>query len=143
METCIFCKIAKGTIPSSKVFENARVLAFLDLNPIALGHTLVVPKVHAETLLDLPADYYADVMGVMAQVGRAVMGLPDVSGFNCLQNNFSVAGQEVMHLHWHVIPRCEGDKILQGRFGSATYGSPEQMQEIAGNLWNSIQKYAR
>lgn len=113
MENCIFCKIVRGEIPCSKVYEDEYVLAFLDLNPAAPGHTLVVPKKHADTLLDLKPGTGDALMQAMRKVGAAQRKVTGADGFNCVQNNFPAAGQEVMHVHWHVIPRTEGDKIIQ------------------------------
>lgn len=133
MSDCIFCKISTGEIPSSKVFEDDKVLAFLDLNPVAKGHTLIVPKTHAETILDLPAGYGEAVFSAMAKIGKAQMQVLGAEGFNCLQNNFAAAGQEVMHLHWHVIPRLTGDK-LKFTWLPGKYGSLEEMNGLAAKL---------
>lgn len=112
-DSCIFCRIIKGEIPGTRVYEDDAVLAFLDINPIAPGHTLVIPKEHYETLVDLPDDAGAKIFPVLARLGKAVMAAMKADGFNCLQNNFSAAGQIVFHSHWHVIPRFEGDGLAQ------------------------------
>ena len=112
-ESCIFCRIAKGELPSTKVYEDDEILAFLDISPISLGHTLVIPKGHYETLLDIPDASAAKVMPVLARVGRAVMAATKADGFNCLQNNYAASGQIVFHSHWHIIPRFEDDGLKQ------------------------------
>jgi len=112
-DSCIFCRIIKGEIPGTRVYEDDAVLAFLDINPIALGHTLVIPKGHYETLVDIPDDVGARLFPVLSRVGKAVMAAVKADGFNCLQNNFAAAGQIVFHSHWHVIPRFEGDGLAQ------------------------------
>ena len=112
-DSCIFCRIIKGEIPGTRVYEDDAVLAFLDINPIAPGHTLVIPKGHYETLVDLPDEAGAKILPVLSRVGKAVMAAVKADGFNCLQNNFAAAGQIVFHSHWHVIPRFEGDGLAQ------------------------------
>lgn len=136
-ENCIFCKIAAGSIPSAKIYEDDKVMAFLDLNPVAKGHALVVPKVHAATLLDLPAGFGDAALAAMAAVGKAQMKALGAEGFNCLQNNFSAAGQEVMHLHWHVIPRVSGDG-LAFTWIPGNYVSQEEMLSLAEKLNSSM-----
>lgn len=108
---CIFCRIIAGEIPSVRVYENADVFAFLDINPIAVGHTLLVPKIHCATLADMPESVGPAMMKALACVGKAVMSATGADGFNCLQNNFAAAGQMVFHSHWHIIPRHEGDGL--------------------------------
>lgn len=112
-DSCIFCRIVKGELPCTRVYEDDAVLAFLDINPISRGHTLVIPKAHYATLLDLPEDAASRTFAVLARVGRAAMAATGAAGFNCLQNNFAAAGQIVFHSHWHVIPRFEGDGLAQ------------------------------
>ena len=110
-DSCLFCRIIKGEIPGTRVYEDADVLAFLDINPVAPGHTLVIPKGHYETLLDIPDELGAKMVPVLARIGRAVMAATRAGGFNCLQNNFAASGQMVFHSHWHVIPRFDGDGL--------------------------------
>ena len=110
-DSCIFCRIVKGELPGTRVFEDADVLAFLDINPVSAGHTLVIPKAHHETLLDIPADLAAKILPALARIGGAVMAATRADGFNCLQNNFAASGQVVFHSHWHIIPRFNGDGL--------------------------------
>ena len=130
---CIFCKIAAGLIPSAKIYEDDKMLAFLDLNPVAKGHALVVPKTHVATLLDLPPGFGDAALAAMAAVGKAQMKILGTQGFNCLQNNFAAAGQEVMHLHWHVIPRVSGDG-LAFTWIPGNYASHDEMLSLAEKL---------
>jgi len=108
-DDCIFCKIIKGDIPSYKVYEDDKVIAFLDTAPNNFGHTLVVPKKHTETLLDTPDETLSYLMSVSKKVAKAVLDATGTKGFNLAQNNFPVAGQEVPHVHFHIIPRLEDD----------------------------------
>ena len=112
-ESCIFCRIVKGDIPGTRVYEDDAVFAFLDINPVSKGHLLVIPKGHYETLLDVPESVGAKMLPVLAKLGKAVMAATGAQGFNCLQNNFAASGQIVFHSHWHVIPRFEGDGLNQ------------------------------
>lgn len=101
MSDCIFCKIANHEIPSTVVYEDDAVIAFDDLNPQAPVHTLVVPKAHYENIIDgVPAETLAAMANAVAEVARA-KGLDQ--GFRVITNTGAVAGQTVMHLHWHVL----------------------------------------
>ncbi|MFP4057451.1 MAG: HIT family protein [Candidatus Brocadiia bacterium] len=118
---CIFCKIIAGDVPSECVFQDDHAVAFLDINPIAPGHTLLVPRKHCEGLLDAPADVLHAVIERAPRVARAVMKATEAEGFNLIQFNGSCAGQEVFHLHFHIIPRRPGDGVSfawkQGSYG--------------------------
>ena len=111
MSDCIFCKIAKGEIPSHKVYEDDCCIAILDVCPVAKGHTLVIPKAHAENLYALSEEEAADIMRRVHHVaGLLSKGLkPD--GLNLMQNNGEAAGQTVMHFHMHLIPRFAKDDV--------------------------------
>lgn len=112
-DTCIFCRIVKGELPSLRVFEDDALLAFLDINPMALGHTLLIPKGHYETLLDVPGETASRILPAAQRIGKALMAATQCAGFNCLQNNFAAAGQIVFHSHLHIVPRLEGDGLKQ------------------------------
>lgn len=139
MDNCIFCKIIKGEIPCSRVYEDQEVLAFLDLNPAGLGHTLVLPKKHLATLLDLEPGTGDALLQAMRKIGQALRTVVEADGFNCIQNNFAPAGQEVMHLHWHVIPRHEGDKVIAAWL-PGKYADMDQMAQVAGRLQAAVAK---
>ncbi|MDP2974142.1 MAG: HIT family protein [Candidatus Diapherotrites archaeon] len=110
-DDCIFCKIAKGEIPSTKLYEDEQVLSFLDIMPAAKGHALVIPKKHYHTLLDIPHEELREIMAVVQKVAAAIMATTDATGFNVIQSNQKVAGQVIAHLHFHIIPRKEGDRL--------------------------------
>ena len=114
-EDCIFCKIARGDIPCTSVFEFEELIAFLDISPVNKGHTLLVPKAHMETLFDMPAGIGEMLFAAMKQVGSAVMKATGAEGLNVVQNNYSAAGQQVPHVHWHLIPRFADEVIRRGR----------------------------
>ena len=102
---CVFCAIAAGEIPSFKVYEDDLVLAYLDINPFAKGHTLVIPKAHTEGLLDTPDETLAAVIARVKKVAAHLKGVLGCDGFNILQNNGEAAGQTVKHVHFHIVPR--------------------------------------
>jgi histidine triad (HIT) family protein len=105
MGETIFTKILRGEIPCHKVHEDAHVLAFLDINPIAHGHTLVIPKEPAVTLDALSDDAAAALGRVLPRISRAVLAATGATAFNVLQNNGAAAHQAVMHVHFHIIPK--------------------------------------
>jgi histidine triad (HIT) family protein len=108
-DECIFCAIVDGEIPSRTVYEDDDVLAFLDANPLAPGHTLVIPKAHHERLQDLPADLASDVMGTLHALVDPVESAVDADATTVAFNNGEAAGQEVPHVHGHIVPRFEDD----------------------------------
>jgi histidine triad (HIT) family protein len=112
MADTIFAKIIAGTIPCHKLYEDDRVLAFLDINPISRGHILVIPKEPAETLDTLSDDSAAAIGRVLPRLARAVMKATGAYAYNVLQNNQALAHQAVMHVHFHIIPKYEDDSGL-------------------------------
>ncbi|MBC8338092.1 MAG: HIT family protein [Rhodospirillales bacterium] len=110
-EDCIFCKIIRGEIPCFKVFDNDDVLAFLDVNPIAEGHALVIPKHHDKDILESPAEWTGKVFAAAGKVARAVQKTLNPDGLNIVQANGPGAKQSVFHLHVHVVPRAMDDGL--------------------------------
>lgn len=108
---CIFCKIISGEIPSSKVYEDDTVLAFLDINPVNKGHSLVIPKKHSANLLEDDIGDLTNCMSAIQKVARATMAAVNADGFNLMANTKPVAGQIVFHTHFHIVPRFEGDGL--------------------------------
>ncbi|KIK71405.1 hypothetical protein GYMLUDRAFT_66611 [Collybiopsis luxurians FD-317 M1] len=108
-DKCIFCAIIKGTIPSFKVYETERCLAFLDISPVSEGHTQVIPKYHAVTIADLPDEYLAEIGPVVKKIAVAT----GAKAYNIIQNNGKLAFQHVDHVHFHVIPKTsEKDGLI-------------------------------
>ncbi|KAI9743295.1 MAG: Adenosine 5'-monophosphoramidase [Claussenomyces sp. TS43310] len=101
MAACIFCKIIKGDIPSFKLFESDKVLAFLDIQPLSRGHALVIPKFHGQKLTEIPDDQLAEILPVVKKLVTAT----GATEYNVLQNNGRIAHQEVDHVHFHMIPK--------------------------------------
>jgi histidine triad (HIT) family protein len=108
-EDCLFCGIVAGDVPSHTVYEDDEVSAFLDVNPLAEGHTLVVPKEHYERMGDLPAGQAGAVGAAIATIAPAVEDAVGAPASTIAYNNGPEAGQEIDHVHAHVIPRYAGD----------------------------------
>ncbi|TMV06308.1 HIT family protein [Ruegeria sediminis] len=107
----IFAKILRGEIPATRVYEDDDTLAFMDIMPRADGHLLVIPKTPCRNLLDASPEQMAAVMQTVQKMGRAVMKAFDAQGVTVQQFNEAAGGQEVFHLHFHVLPRREGDRL--------------------------------
>jgi histidine triad (HIT) family protein len=112
---CIFCRIADGELPAYDLYEDESVLAFLDANPVAPGHALVIPTTHHERLTDMDRETTAEVFDAARRVAAAMEDALDPDGFNLFQTNGEAAGQEVFHTHVHVVP-CEDDDDLSFGF---------------------------
>jgi len=108
---CIFCKIIAGEIPCHKVYEDDQVLAFLDIKPLNPGHILVVPKKHYENIEEITEEELTALILAIKKIGLLIKEKLGVTGYNISENNGEVAGQEVMHLHFHVIPRHSDDGL--------------------------------
>ena len=104
----IFAKIIAGEIPCHRVYEDEHVLAFLDVGPLSLGHTLVIPKEPAAQLHELSDESSAAVGRVLPRLCRAIMNATGAKAYNVLQNNGEAAHQAVPHVHFHIIPKLPG-----------------------------------
>jgi len=109
--SCIFCRIAVGEISCFKIFESPDLLCFLDIGPVAAGHSLIIPKAHYKNVFDVPAGLLAALGGQLPVLARAVTAAVDAPGCHILLNNGSEAMQSVFHLHYHIIPRKAGDSF--------------------------------
>lgn len=137
-EPCVFCSIVAGDLPSRKVHEDERVLAFMDINPISDGHLLVIPKAHARDLHDVPAEDLAACALVAQQFATRVVDRLGADGVNLLQCSGAAAFQTVFHVHLHVLPRYAGDPE-RDRLGQQwtpvhSPGDPERIAELAARL---------
>lgn len=129
MDECVFCRILRGEIPAQKVYEDPAAVAILDINPVAPGHALVLPRRHWETWNDLPGDLAGDLARAAQKVARAVLKATGAEGFNLLSNNHRCSGQAIPHVHLHIIPRRTGDGI---KFNWITRSyEPGKIQEMA------------
>ena len=107
MAETVFAKILRGEIPCHRVYEDESVLAFLDVNPLSRGHTLIIPREPAETLDQLSDDAAAAIGRVLPRIARAVLAATGARAYNVLQNNGADAHQAVFHVHFHVIPKLD------------------------------------
>ncbi|MHC4587675.1 MAG: HIT family protein [Planctomycetota bacterium] len=109
---CIFCRMVEGQIPVTKLYEDDVVLAFLDIEPISDGHSLVIPKRHYEKLHECPAEALGQICSRLGRIAQAVSTAMNSQGYNLLCNNGRPAGQIVEHLHFHIVPRNSGDGLF-------------------------------
>lgn len=129
---CVFCKIAAGEIPCHRVHEDAHTIAFLDIAPVATGHAIVIPRHHAMRLDELPATELARAAEALGAVAGRVLRATGCTAYNVLQNNGEAAGQVVMHVHFHIIPRRAGDGL--GFRWNATKPSKEDLAKLAERM---------
>lgn len=109
---CLFCKIIAGTLPSSKVYEDDKVYAFMNLQQKNPGHTLIVPKDHHRNIYDISEDTAAEIARVAVRIAKAIKIAFQPDGMNTLQNSEPAAMQSVFHYHLHLIPRYNGDDLF-------------------------------
>ena len=134
MAQTIFTKILAGEIPCHRVYEDDKVLAFLDINPLSRGHVLVIPKEPAETLDQLSDDSAAAIGRVLPRLSRAVLAASGARHFNVLQNNGAPAHQAVFHVHFHIIPKFDDAGLeIEWNAGKLADGA-EQAKAIAAKL---------
>lgn len=127
MEDCIFCKISKGDIPSVKVYEDSLFFAFMDINPVAKGHILLIPKAHSKWMHETDDD----IVGGIFVVAKSLMNKIRTS-LSCDYVQVSVVGEEVGHFHIHLIPRYLGDHIV--KWNHIKYDSDTEMNEYANKI---------
>ena len=129
-EDNVFKKIVAGTIPSYKIFETEHALAFLDAFPMAKGHSLLIPKATGyASVIDMPPDVAAEVLKELPRLAKAVKDATGCDGVNIVQNNGAAAGQVVFHVHFHVLPRWDGDGLVKlGTSGDMI--TPERAAEL-------------
>ncbi|MFA5742784.1 MAG: HIT family protein [Candidatus Paceibacterota bacterium] len=116
MENCIFCKIISGEIPSAKIYEDEKVFAFLELNPLAKGHTLLIPKKHAQDIFDISQEDLKDIIEAAQKISLKLKEAFGAEGVNLVQRSGKAAEQGVFHFHLHIIPRKIGDGIEMDRW---------------------------
>jgi histidine triad (HIT) family protein len=132
----IFTQIAEGEIPARIVYEDETTVAFLDANPLAPGHTLVIPKAEYERLNDVPDDVATDLYATIHKLVPAVEEAVDADASTVAFNNGEAAGQEVPHVHCHIVPRFEGDGggPIHGVAGEAPDLADNELDEIADDI---------
>ncbi len=139
MNQCIFCKIINKEIPGQILFENEHVLAFLDISQTTKGHTLVIPKKHAEDVFSMSEEDMCHVFSVVPKLANALKTTFNADGMNIVNNNKSVAGQTVFHYHVHLIPRYSTEDSFQINYtNNMSKYTPESLaalkEEVLANL---------
>ena len=136
---CIFCSIVTGDIPGRIVHEDGEITAFLDANPLAPGHTLVVPDEHTRRLNDLPDDTARELYEAVHALVPAIESAVDADATTVAVNNGEAAGQEVPHVHWHVVPRSadDGGGPIHGAFGDRPDLADDELDGIADRIRNA------
>ncbi|MGN6209813.1 HIT family protein [Asticcacaulis sp.] len=128
----IFAKILSGDIPSARVYEDARILSFMDAFPQSRGHTLVIPKVPASNLFDIPAEDLQNLITQTQTIGRAVREALAPDGIRIAQFNGAAAGQTVFHIHFHIIPVWEGEN--EHPHAAGTMSDLNELKDIAAQI---------
>ena len=138
MNDCLFCKIVAGDIPSSKVYEDDQVLAFLDISQTTPGHTLRIPKRHVRNVLEMEADLASTTFSRLPKIARALQKATNAVGMNIINNNEEIAGQTVFHAHIHLVPRYDEKDGIKIEY---TEHEPdfEALGELAAQIANEVE----
>jgi len=137
MEDCLFCKIVAGEIPSHKIYEDKNSFVFLDIHPQSLGHAMVIPKIHAVDITELPQDKVGPLFETVQKMAKYIPETLGAAGLTVGINQGTVSGQVVPHLHVHLMPRFEGDG--GGSVHSAVNNPPtEDVAKTADRLKKNI-----
>jgi len=128
---CIFCRIVSRKAPAHRVYEDERTLVFMDIFPVADGHTLIVPKAHCDDLFDADPEDLSALIARSRDVAHAIRRVLSPDGLGVFQLNGAAAGQTVFHYHMHLIPRHHGDGL---QVHSRTPGDPERLADLARQL---------
>ncbi len=143
-DNCIFCRIAAGELPAARLYEDEHVFSFLDIRPLRPGHALVIPKAHCSDLRDCPEEAAGPLLAAVARLAPALAQATGAEGFNLFNTNGAVAGQEVFHLHLHVLPRQTGDgffeRSLSEAVGVAEMASPEELAALAERVRAALEE---
>ena len=117
VDNCVFCKIAAWETPSQRIFEDDHFIAFLDINPVNFGHTLIISREHYPNFVETPKDVICEMTAIAQKLAPGVMSAVDAAGCNIVFNNGEHAGQVIHHVHLHIIPRYpdDGHKAWTGR----------------------------
>lgn len=134
---CVFCRIVRKEAPASFIFEDERVAAFLDIKPASEGHCLVIPKKHYENIYEIPDEAIAYLFKIVKKVADAVKKGVNAEGITIGQQNGRAAGQDVFHLHVHVIPRYTGQRLPR------PHEIPEESRERLDEVAHRIRRFIR
>lgn len=128
---CVFCKIITGEIPSYKIYEDERVLAFLDIKPVHPGHVLVIPKKHVANFEEIEEGDLTAMIFAVKKIGKSLKERLNYESYNVLENNDAAAGQVIPHIHFHVIPRKAEDGL---KFWPTREYASGEAEEVANKL---------
>ena len=131
LDECIFCKIVRGEAPADKVYEDERVLVFMDLFPVTDGHTLIVTKEHFENLFEATEESLQAVVATSRRIARAIQAALEPEGLMVFQLNGRAAGQAVFHYHMHLMPRNEGEPLA---LHTRVQGDPARLRAVSARL---------
>lgn len=134
-EDCVFCKIANRQVPSALVYEDEKYVAFLDRAPFSIGHTLVCPKKHGETVYDMAESEIGGLFALATKLSKSIVSATSADGFRFVQNNGEAANQVVPHVHVHVIPVKMSQK---GKYMDRSYPTIEELQDTAKRIRSSL-----
>ncbi len=132
-ESCVFCKIVGKEAPASVVYEDEKVIAFMSIQPINVGHTLVVPKKHYENIYEIPEEEVAYLYRIVKKLSHAVQKAVNADGIRLIQNNGATAGQVIFHLHVHIIPMNKDQPWghrLENRLADALKDDAEKIRQF-------------
>lgn len=136
-QDCIFCKIIAGELPATKIYEDEDTLAFMDIGPVVKGHALVIPKEHYDPITGTPPEVLQKLITIVQKVAKAQYKGLNADGVNVSQANGAIAGQEVPHIHFHVIPRFKDDDH-SWNWQAGSYDSVEEMQSKADGILEGL-----
>jgi len=126
---CLFCQIVSGKIPATKIYEDDKILAILDIHPVNPGHTLIMPKKHFINLLDTDEETATAMILATKKIALAVINGLNLDAFNLELNNGRIAGQIIPHLHWHIVPRNPADELQHWPGKSYRAGEAEEIAD--------------
>ncbi len=133
----MFCKIVRKEAPASILYEDDQIIAFMDVRPVSEGHALVIPKRHYVDIFDTPGEIIAETHKVTKKIAAAVGKVTNADGISIVQQNGKAAGQDIFHLHVHIIPRFEGRRMPH--FGELTVMNRGKLDEIAEKIRQNLQ----
>lgn len=136
-DICLFCRLLRGEIPSTRLYEDEHTVAFLDIGPLVKGHALVIPKRHVGSLAEISDEDLGRVMATARVIARAQLNGLKADGVNIFQANGAAAGQVVPHLHVHVVPRFEDDGH-HWNWIPHSYAGPDEMKETGERIRNGM-----
>ncbi len=141
MSDCVFCDIAAGRSPASIVYDDETTVAFMDIFPVHPGHTLVIPRVHVRDLADCPLELVGQLFVTSARLAPAVVAATDAAGFNVWTANGKEAGQDVFHLHVHILPRFVGDTFgLRFPKGYPAAAPRSELEQMAADIRREVRR---